>query len=195
MACRKKTKKRSVALLFGSFNPIHNGHIAILEYLVKHSDADEVRIVVSPESPFKEGNMVTADERLARVRDAIRATGLDVTVSDVEYHLEPPLYTINTLHHLDSVEPDCEHILVMGGDNIASLERWMRGAEIIRDYRIWVYPRTGTDAHAVLEDMKTRLEIKDIRILDDAEVHDISSTMIRQGLAEGQDMSGYQPGK
>lgn len=195
MTCRKKKKKRSVALLFGSFNPIHNGHVAILEYLVNRSNADEVRIVVSPESPFKEGNMVTADERLAQVRAAIKATGMNVTVSDVEYHLEPPLYTINTLHYLDSTEPDCEHILVMGGDNIASLERWMRGAEIIRDYRIWVYPRTGTDAHAVLEDMKTRLEIKGISILDDAEILDISSTMIRQGLADGQDMSYYQPVK
>ncbi len=179
MCFRKRNKKRKVALFFGSFNPIHYGHLAILEYLVNRSEADEVRIVVSPESPFKEGNMVTAKERLVNAGTAIEASGLNVIVSDVEYHLEPPLYTINTLHYLDSVEPDCEHILVMGGDNIASLERWKCGSEIMRDYRIWVYPRTGTDAHAVANDLKSRYKVKGITIFDDAEIHDISSTMLR----------------
>lgn len=185
MCFRKRNKKRKVALFFGSFNPIHYGHLAILRYLVEHSEADEVRIVVSPESPFKAGNMTTAEDRLENVTRAIYATGLDVGVSDVEYHLEPPLYTINTLHYLDRREPDCEHILVMGGDNIASLERWKCGDEIMRDYRIWVYPRTGTDAHAVADDLKSRFRVKGITIFDDAEIHDISSTMIREGLTAG----------
>jgi len=121
MAETKKDKKRKVALFFGSFNPMHNGHLAILRYISEHTNADEVRIVVSPENPFKKGNMATADERLENVTKVIKASGLNIVVSDVEYHLDPPLYTINTLRYLEKMEPDCQHIMIIGGGSMGSL--------------------------------------------------------------------------
>ncbi len=186
-------RKRRVALFFGSFNPMHNGHLAILRYLREHTDADEVRVVVSPESPFKAGNAVTAEERLENVRKVIAASGLDVVVSDVEFHLEPPLYTINTLRYLQGIEPDCRHIMVIGGDNLASLEKWKCGPEILEEFPVWVYPRQGYDSEALLKEIKGRRKLRGVTILSKAKLYDISSTMIREGEAKGQDMSSYKP--
>ena len=133
-----------VALLFGSFNPIHEGHLAILRYLVERTDAEQVRLVVSPESPFKEGRglLDNAAERLEAARAAVAAAGLTVDVSDVEFHLPAPRYTLNTLRHLQQEEPGNAFVLVMGGDNIGTLEKWYHGDEILRDFEIWVYPST-----------------------------------------------------
>ena len=186
-------RKRRVALFFGSFNPMHNGHLAILRYLRFESGADEVRVVVSPESPFKAGNSVTAGGRLENVRRVIASSGLDVAVSDVEYHLEPPLYTINTLRYLQKTEPDCAHIMVIGGDNLASIERWKCGPEILEEFPVWVYPRPGYDCKALLRDLKRRYRLRGVTVLDNAELYDISSTMIREGEAKGLDMSIYMP--
>lgn len=185
--------KRKVALFFGSFNPIHNGHLAILRYVSECTNVDEVRIVVSPENPFKKGNMASADERLENVRKVIEVTGLNVIVSDVEYHLDPPLYTINTLRYLKGKEPDCKHIMIIGGDNLASLEHWCCGTEIIEEFEVWVYPREGYDSRALLADLATRYNIQKIRILHKARLYNISSTMIREGESQGRDMSAYKP--
>ncbi|MBO4570802.1 MAG: nicotinate-nicotinamide nucleotide adenylyltransferase [Bacteroidales bacterium] len=186
-------RKRRVALFFGSFNPMHNGHLAILRYLKERTCTDEVRIVVSPESPFKAGNMVSAEERLENVRKVIAASGLDVVVSDIEYHLEPPLYTINTLRYLKAAEPGCRHIMVIGGDNLASLERWKCGPQILEEFPIWVYPREGYDSRELLRGIRKRNIVRCVRILKNAELYDISSTMIREGESKGLDMSGYKP--
>ena len=106
--CWKRDRKRRrekpvVALLFGSFNPIHEGHLAILRYLTENTKADEVRLVVSPQSPFKQGQGLVdnAAERLAGARQAVAEAGLPVAVSDVEFHLPEPWYTIDTLRFLE----------------------------------------------------------------------------------------------
>lgn len=170
-----------VALLLGSFNPIHEGHLAILRYLLAHTDADQVRLVVSPESPFKEGRglLDNAAQRLADARAAVEAAGLDVVVSDVEFHLPAPRYTIQTLRHLQQSEPDNEFVLVMGGDNIASLEHWHKGGEILRDFEVWVYPRPGSDAAPVCGRLNASGACKGVTLFAEAPQNDISSTRIR----------------
>ena len=171
-----------VALLFGSFNPIHEGHLAILRYLVERTDAEQVRLVVSPESPFKEGRglLDNAAERLEAARIAVVAAGLSVVVSDVEFHLPAPRYTINTLRHLQKEEPENEFILVMGGDNVGLLEKWYHGDEILRDFEIWVYPRPGYDASADCVRISKTMRCKGITLFEDAPQNDISSTRIRE---------------
>ena len=173
--------KPKVALLFGSFNPIHAGHLAILRYLALHTDADQVRLVVSPQSPFKTGQglLDNAEQRLRAAVKAVSDAGLDVQVSDVEFHLPEPRYTIDTLRFLEQHEPDSQFVLVMGGDNIASLERWHKGDEILRDFEVWVYPRPGTDAQAVVDRLNARKRVKGVRLFADAPLYDISSTEIR----------------
>ncbi len=176
-----------VALLFGSFNPIHEGHLAILRYLVERTDADQVRLVVSPESPFKEGRglLDNAAERLEAARAAVAAAGLTVDVSDVEFHLPAPRYTLNTLRHLQQEEPGNAFVLVMGGDNIGSIERWYHGEEILRDFEIWVYPRPGYDAAVDCARLSETTLCKGITLFEDAPQNDISSTRIRESGRRG----------
>ena len=177
----KRRKRQTVALLFGSFNPIHEGHLAILRYLATETRASEVRLVVSPQSPFKtaQGLLDNAEERLDSARLAIEEAGLPVTVSDVEFHLPPPRYTIDTLRHLQQTEPGKTFVLVMGGDNIASLERWHKGSEILRDFAIWVYPRPGYDAAPVCAQLNALPETKGVTLFADAPQNPVSSTEIR----------------
>lgn len=176
-----------VALLFGSFNPIHEGHLAILRWLLAHTAAAEVRLVVSPQSPFKteQGLLANAAERLEAARKAVAAAGLAVTVSDVEFRLPEPHYTIDTLRHLQASEPDKAFVLVMGGDNIASIEKWYKSAEILRDFEVWVYPRPGTDADAVCRRLDAAADCKGVTLFADAPQNPISSTEIRRRQAAG----------
>lgn len=180
----RKKKRPAVALLFGSFNPIHEGHLAILHYLVDHTPAAEVRLVVSPQSPFKPGQGLVdnALERLEAARQAVVETGLPVGVSDVEFHLPEPWYTIDTLRFLQAQEPDKDFVLVMGGDNIPSLERWYKGDEILRDFTVWVYPRPGTDAAPICAALNARPEVKGVTLFAEAPQNPISSTEIRARL-------------
>lgn len=170
-----------VALLFGSFNPIHEGHMAILRYLVEESPADEVRLVVSPQSPFKKGRglLSNARKRLKAARKAVAEAGLPVSVSDVEFSMPEPRYTIDTLHLLQEKEPDNEFVLVMGADNLLSLENWRCGDEILREFEVWVYPRPGSDARSVADRLNAMPDCKGVTLFEDAPLYDISSTEIR----------------
>ena len=174
--------KPLVALLFGSFNPIHAGHLAILRYLCEKTEAAQVRLVVSPQSPFKQGQglLDNARERLEAARAAVAREGLPVEVSDVEFPLPEPRYTIDTLRHLQKTEPDKRFVLVMGGDNVASVDRWHEGDAILRDFEIWVYPRPGYDAQAAVDRLNARKHVKGVRLFADAPLYDISSTDIRK---------------
>lgn len=177
----RRRKKPQVALLFGSFNPIHEGHLAILSYLLEHTDAAEVRLVVSPQSPFKTGQGLVdnAEKRLEDAREAVSDAGLAVKVSDVEFHLPEPWYTIDTLRFLQKQEPDKEFVLVMGGDNIVSIGRWHSADEILHGFRIWVYPRPGTDAAPIVARLNTNPAVRGVTLFDDAPQNPISSTEIR----------------
>ena len=126
-----------MALYFGTFNPMHAGHLAILNYLRRKGFA-EVRMVVSPESPFKIGSNDSAESRLAAVRQKVAQHCPDVVVSDVEFNLPKPNYTINTLRHLQKAEPGTDFVIAMGADNIACIEGWREWETIVKDFEIWV---------------------------------------------------------
>ena len=181
---RRKKRKPQVALLFGSFNPIHEGHLAILRYLTTQTKASEVRLIVSPQSPFKQGQGLVdnAEKRLSDARKAVADAGLAVTVSDVEFHLPEPWYTIDTLRFLQQQEPDKELVLVMGGDNIVSLDKWYKADEIIREFPIWVYPRPGTDATQFINRLNANYPTKGIVYFADAPQNPISSSEIRNRM-------------
>lgn len=165
-----------MALYFGTFNPMHAGHLAILDYLRKKAFS-EVRMVISPESPFKPGGASTAEERLAAVREKVAQHCPDVVVSDVEFHLPKPNYTINTLRALQQAEPGTDFVIAMGADNIAGIEGWREWESIVRDFEIWVYPRKGFY-------VKRKCKQLGVRYLEDARLVNISSTQIRKGKAD-----------
>ena len=147
------------ALFFGSFNPLHVGHLAIAEYLLDKCDVDEVRLVVSPENPIKANLSIPAAEaesearkRLDAVRKSVAKSGLPLKVSDIEYSLPKPLYTVRTLEKLSHNEPRNKFILVMGADNLAIMKRWFKWDEILSGYEVWVYPRPGFDGKALADE-------------------------------------------
>lgn len=183
--------RRRVALFFGSFNPIHIGHYEIMRHIIAHCDADEVRLIVTPKNPFGKKDLADAGERLAAARAAIAKSGLNVLVSDVEFHLPEPTYTIQTLEYLDRSEPQCEHILVIGADNLASLDKWYRYQDLIDNYGIWVYPRLGFELEALCDKYNGISKLKKIMPLV-GELHNVSSTEIREGEKAGRDMSGLR---
>src|SRR5690606_41803589 len=129
----------SVGLFFGSFNPIHIGHLIIANYMVNYTDLDQIWFVISPQNPFKKkqslGNMY---DRLEMVNLAIEGED-KLRASDIEFGLPQPSYTIDTLAHLGERYPQKEFVLIMGEDNLQNLEKWKNADIILRDYKIMVY--------------------------------------------------------
>ena len=188
---RQNSPRRRVALFFGSFNPLHVGHYEIMRHVLANGDADELRLIVTPKNPSGKADLADANVRLENARRAIRKRRLNVTVSDVEFHLPEPTYTIQTLEYLDETEPDAQHILVIGADNLASLSRWYRYQDLIDKYEIWVYPRAGVDLESECARHNAASTLKRIIPLD-GPLWDISSTRIRQAERSGADMTAWK---
>lgn len=174
------------ALFFGSFNPIHFGHLNIARYLLEQCDIDQVRMVVSPKNPLKDASIIAdPSARLAKTVEEVAALPLPealkkrIYVSDVEFHLPSPLYTINTLRHIRATEPQNEFILIIGGDNIRIIENWYKWEELLQEFEVWVYPRGGVDDSRLCEQYDSMPQTKKVRYLGDAPLYNISSTEIR----------------
>ncbi len=167
------------------------GHLAIVNYLVSFTDLDMVRLVVSPNNPLKDIDLYSADtpdERLLHIRQVMAEKKLPADVSDVEFQLHKPLYTIETLRYLKKTEPDVCFVPVIGGDNLAVIEQWHEWETILKEFVIYVYPRQGVD-HPSLCDKYERFA-KKLVLLPAPEIT-ISSTFIREGLQAGKNMNGY----
>ncbi|MGM9740855.1 MAG: nicotinate (nicotinamide) nucleotide adenylyltransferase [Candidatus Cryptobacteroides sp.] len=207
-----------IAVYSGSFNPLHIGHQAIMEYLTNEKGFDWVYLVVSPKNPLKDS--ISAESGEARYNAAVEAVRrhpeLHVWVDDIELKMDPPHYTIRTLDELKKREPENEFTLVMGADNLSSIRRWRDFPRLLSEYGVAVYPRKGFDIKSLrnklleectefpasyvldaaeagadllmLEDASHRLY--KIQLID-APIIDISSTRIREGLAAGEDMSEW----
>lgn len=181
-----------IAVYSGSFNPLHIGHQAIMEYLTQDAAFDWVYLVVSPQSPFKDvANALSGRERYEAAVEAVkRHPEIRVWVDDIELGMESPHYTIRTLDALREREPENQFTLVIGADNLESFPRWRDYDRILREYGVVVFPRKGYHRGH----LKVRLlrECPDYRIENlKAPRIDISSTEIREGLAAGRDMSRW----
>ena len=169
----------------GSFNPIHNGHIAIARAMVELAGLDEVWLMVSPQNPLKQASGLLDDAmRLDMARRAVEGiTG--VKACDYEFTLPRPSYMWNTLQSLSRDYPDREFTLLIGADNWAVFDRWYRASDIIAHYPICIYPRRGYDIDAPGLPQGVRLV--------DTGLFDVSSTMVRERIKEGGDVSGLIP--
>jgi nicotinate-nucleotide adenylyltransferase len=171
---------KRTALFFGSFNPIHVGHLIIAETMQQQEGIDEVWFVVSPQNPLKERATLLADHhRLQMVRRAIE-DNYHLRACDVEMHLPVPSYTVVTLAALGEKYPDREFCLIMGSDNLASLHRWRNYEYILQNYRIYVYPRPGSERCALREHENVTMV--------DVPMMDISSSYIRAQIAALKDV-------
>ena len=138
-----------IGLFFGSFNPIHKGHTLLAQYLLSHTDLEQIWLVVSPNNPLKEpGSLLPEEVRLRLVQMAVRnIPGLQAC--DREFTLPKPNYTVNTLRALSAEHPDDTFTLIMGSDNMAIFHRWREHDFILDHYPILVYPRQGDDLSAL----------------------------------------------
>lgn len=173
-----------VGLFFGSFNPIHNGHLNIAHYLLDHGYCSEIWFVVSPQNPLKQDAELLAEfERIKMVRAAI-AGDLWMKACDVEFSMPKPSYTIDTLKLLSALHPDIEFALVIGEDNLRDFHLWRDYAGIAAVYPIFVYPRPDVDSSGVSYENVTRIK---------ASLSEVSSTAIRQKIRDGEDISQDVP--
>lgn len=177
--------KIRTAVFGGTFNPIHNGHVAIVRSILEQNLADEVWLMVTPCNPWKEGqNLLDNNIRLELVKKAV--SGIEGAVaSDYEFRLPVPSYTANTLRHLRRSYTRREFILAIGADNWAAFRDWRDWQYIISKYRLIVYPRQGYTEDPDIPEAK-------VSILD-CPLFDISSTAIRQAVASGQPIDGFVP--
>ena len=181
-----------IAVYSGSFDPLHIGHLAIMERLSASPDFDWTYLVISPQNPLKEVEKALSAER--RYRAAVEAVrrhpGLYVWVDDIELKMPAPNYTIKTLDALREREPGNEFTLVIGADNLDIIHRWREAPRILEEYGVAVYPRTGYDMEQLREQLLEENNRYRIRLID-APVVDISSTQIREMQAQGQDASAF----
>ena len=175
---------KRVLLYFGSFNPVHRGHIALAEYAVESNIADEVILIVSPQNPHKQSDELAAEfSRYEMCQAACQASKYPekILVSAVEFTLPRPSYTIDTLKFLSENFGDkMEFSLLMGADNVERFDRWKSYEQILESYPIFVYPRRG---YAV-EKFADR-----VTVLADAPLFDYSATDVRTAIAEGGNIS------
>ena len=169
-----------VGLYFGSFNPIHVGHLVIANHMVQFTDLDKVWLVVSPHNPLKNKSSLLADNhRLAMVRRAVEDNS-KLKASDIEFKLSQPSYTINTLIHLSEKYPANQFALIMGSDNLHTFHKWKNYEEILKNYEIYVYPRPGFDGGELMKNAHVKFV--------EAPLMEISSTAIRSAIKERKDV-------
>ena len=187
-----------VGLYFGSFNPIHLGHLVIANHMVNRADLDEVWMVITPTSPFKlDDEMISEQQRLQMVRLAV-AENSSLFASDVEFHLPRPNYTAKTLRHLRDENPEIEFSVILGEDNFENLHRWEEHEEIISKHRILVYPRRVSSpnippVNAPNAGGKTTVGKDQVVVFTKAPMIAISSSYIRDAILEKQDIQYLLP--
>lgn len=169
---------QKIGLFFGSFNPVHVGHLIIANYMAEYTDLDEVWLVVTPQNPLKKKRTLANNyDRLHLVNLAIEGNPL-LKASNIEFGLPQPSYTIDTLAYLKEKHPDDQFTLIMGGDNLRSLPRWKNYEILLRDYRIFIYSRPGYElGPLVAED--------NVQVFTEVPQMSISASFIRKSLQSG----------
>ena len=173
---------KNIGLYFGTFNPIHIGHLIIANHMVENSDLDEIWMVVTPHNPFKKkSSLLDNHHRLDMVYLATEDYD-KIIPSDVEFRLPQPNYTVFTLATLSEKHPTYNFNLIMGEDNLKSLHKWKNYEAILEDYQVYVYPRISEGKVETQFDSHPKIHRVNAPIIE------ISSTMIRNGIKEEKNM-------
>lgn len=180
-----KQEKKKTGLYFGSFNPIHHGHLILANHIAQNSDLEQVWFVVSKQNPLKERkNLLDDRKRFALVQMAIEDNPL-LGACDIEFYLPVPSYTVNTLAYLGEKYPNREFTIIMGQDNIETFGKWKNHQVILQYYKVLVYPRPNCGYSEFLKH-------ENVSMIDAPQM-DISSSMIRKNIREGKSVRYLLP--
>lgn len=176
-----------IGLFFGSFNPIHIGHMAIAQYMLEHTNLETIWFVVSPQNPFKQkSTLLDQQHRLTMVRIATEDNP-KLKASNIEFTLPVPSYTVDTLAYLKEKHPNYEFSLIMGRDNLMHFHKWKNHEQILEHHDIFVYPRPYCK--------ESRLDDHSKVFITKAPLMDISSEFIRNCIRERKEVSYFLPSK
>jgi len=175
-----------IGLFFGSFNPMHIGHKIIGSYMAEFSNLDKVMFVVSPQNPLKKKqSLLDQHQRLMIIRMEIEDNS-KLQVSDIEFNMPQPSYTIDTLIRLKEKYPENKYALIIGSDNLQNFHKWKNYQQILEDYSLYVIPRPG---------FKINKTHENIHIVQDVPQMEISASFIRNSIVKGKDVSYLMPEK
>lgn len=170
-----------IGLFFGSFNPVHVGHMIIANYMAENTELDKIWLVVSPHNPLKDKSyLINAYDRLEMCKLAFENHD-KISVSDIELHLPTPSYTIDTLVYLNEKYPEHEFSLIMGADNLAGIKKWKNFEILLRDYHIYIYPR--------IKEVTSEFNSLSNVHFTETPIIEISSTFIRSQIKAKKDIS------
>lgn len=168
-----------IGLYFGSFNPVHVGHLVIANYLLNETDIQKIWFVVSPQNPFKKENTLLNEYHRLHLVQKATEDDIRIKASDIEFTLPKPSYTVNTLTYLAEKYPENEFCLIMGSDSFQNLHKWKNHEVIIKNYQLYIYPRPGFEIENTLG---ANLFIAQAPLLQ------ISATQIRKYAREGKSL-------
>lgn len=180
-----------IGLYFGSFNPIHIGHLIIANYMVEFTDLDQVWLVVTPHNPHKNKASLLDDYQRLHLVHLATEDYPKLKPSDVEFKLSQPNYTINTLVHLQEKYPTNEFSLIMGEDNLNSFHKWKNYEVILQNHEIYVYPRVNQNKENIDKALLNNPKIHTVN----APIVEISSTFIRESIKNQKDITPMLPSK
>ncbi|WP_426095251.1 nicotinate (nicotinamide) nucleotide adenylyltransferase [Flavobacterium sp. DSR2-3-3] len=192
-----------IGLYFGTFNPIHVGHLIIANHMAEHSGLDQIWMVVTPHNPLKKKSTLLDDYHRLQMVHLATEDFPKIKPSDIEFKLTQPNYTVNTLVHLEEKYPNYKFSLIMGEDNLRSFPKWKNYEAILEHHEIYVYPRLEAQGSAD-EAISTNPEDLDLKIFQkygtkihmiDAPVVEISSTFIRNNIKKGKNVQPLLPAK
>lgn len=186
---------KKIGLFFGTFNPIHNGHLMMANYIINNTDIDKVSLVINPTAPFKKNdNLLSFDERLKLVKLAVQNNGFYIRPSTIENRLPKPCYTYNTLRELKNELGDInEYCIIIGSDNLSKLPKWKNAKEIIENYDVYVCPRNGLGCDEEIDYINSHFKVKGLHIVSGVPECDLSSTFIRNQIKEDKSINYYVP--
>lgn len=168
-----------IGLYFGSFNPIHVGHLVIANYMAEHSDLNEICFVVTPHNPFKKKASLLDNYQRLEMVDLATKDFDKLKPSDIEFNLPQPNYTVNTLAYIGEKYPKKEFALIMGEDNLKHFHKWKNHEVILENHHIYVYPRIAAGQ------IETRFNAHPKIHKIDAPIMELSSTYIRKAIKTG----------
>lgn len=174
-----------IGLFFGSFNPVHVGHMVLANYMLEYTDLDKIWFVISPHNPLKKkSSLLDEKHRLQLVNLAI-GDNSKIKASDIEFKLPQPSYTVVTLAYLKEKYPEHEFALILGEDNLLNFNKWKNYEEILKHHQLYVYPRPNTEKN----EFHNHSQVK----LVNAPLIEVSSTEIRKAIQEKKDVRYFMP--